>query len=216
MVRKETMFKLPQLPYQYNALEPVIDARTMEIHHKKHHQGYTDNLNKQLDGHRLASASIQEILAQVSTLNPAIRNNGGGFYNHLLFWENLQPPELLVDTSDIEHAPDMDEKLKLALEENFGSFIEFKQQFSQMATTLFGSGWTWLIKRADGKLVIANTSNQDNPLMDISEFKGQPLLTIDLWEHAYYLKYQNRRVDYVQAFWQIVNWSQVAQRFSQS
>ena len=216
MVRKETMFKLPQLPYQYNALEPVIDARTMEIHHKKHHQGYTDNLNKQLDGHRLASASIQEILAQVSTLNPAIRNNGGGFYNHLLFWENLQPPELLVDTSDIEHAPDMDEKLKLALEENFGSFIEFKQQFSQMATTLFGSGWTWLIKRADGKLVIANTSNQDNPLMDISEFKGQPLLTIDLWEHAYYLKYQNRRDDYVQAFWQIVNWSQVAQRFSQS
>ncbi len=194
-------FNLPELPYSYDALEPYIDARTMEIHHTKHHGGYTSKLNAAIEGTNLANLTIEEILKNASQHSPAVRNNGGGYFNHLLFWN------ILGQNKGGEPKGDLAE----AITKNFGSFEEFKANFSNAAATRFGSGWAWLIYTED-KLVISSTPNQDNPLMDVAEVKGTPILGLDVWEHAYYLKYQNRRPDYIEAFWNIVNWDEVANR----
>ncbi|HNQ36974.1 MAG: superoxide dismutase [Prolixibacteraceae bacterium] len=192
-------FELPKLPYAYTALEPYIDARTMEIHHTKHHGGYTANLNNALQGSAWEGRSIEEILQSAGAISPAVRNNGGGFYNHNLYWEILTPggsrePEgVLLD----------------AIRESFGSVAALKEAFTKAAVTRFGSGWAWLLLH-DNKLVVSSTPNQDNPLMDVAEVKGKPILGIDVWEHAYYLNYQNRRPDYVEAFWNLINWDEVA------
>lgn len=195
-------FELPKLDYAYNALEPNIDALTMEIHHTKHHAAYTNNLNAALEGTPNAGKSIEELLAGISKLSVAIRNNGGGYYNHNLFWKVIGPNGGGKPSGD----------LLAAIEKNFGSFDAFKEEFAKAAATRFGSGWAWLVKQADGKLAITSTPNQDNPLMDIAEVKGTPILALDVWEHAYYLKYQNRRPDYISAFWNVVNWNEVAAR----
>ena len=192
-------FELPKLPYAYTALEPYIDARTMEIHHTTHHGGYTANLNNALQGSAWEGRSIEEILQSAGAISPAVRNNGGGFYNHNLYWEILTPggsrePEgVLLD----------------AIRESFGSVAALKEAFTKAAVTRFGSGWAWLLLH-DNKLVVSSTPNQDNPLMDVAEVKGKPILGIDVWEHAYYLNYQNRRPDYVEAFWNLINWDEVA------
>jgi len=196
-------FELPDLPYAHDALEPHIDAKTMEIHHGKHHNAYTTNLNNAIEGTDLASSSIEDILGGISGHSAAIRNNGGGFYNHCLFWE--------VMGADAGGAPDGD--LADAINKAFGSFEEFQTQFATAAATRFGSGWAWLVATGDG-LVITSTPNQDNPLMDDAEVKGTPVLGLDVWEHAYYLNYQNRRPDYVTAFWNVVNWSAVAEKYA--
>ena len=195
-------FKLPDLPYAYDALEPYIDARTMEIHHGKHHAAYTNNLNNLVAGTEAESLSIEKILENVSKYPVGVRNNGGGFYNHNLFWNFLSPHGGGKPAGDL---------LK-AIETEFGSFEAFKEKFSTAATTRFGSGWAWLVK-SEGKLVVTSSPNQDNPLMDIAEVKGTPLLALDVWEHAYYLNYQNRRPDYIAAFWNLVNWTEVEKRF---
>ena len=195
-------FKLPDLNYDYNALEPYIDARTMEIHHGKHHGGYTSKLNTAVEGSALADHSIEEILAGAGSHGAAVRNNGGGYYNHNLFWAVMSP--------NGEGRPEGD--VLRAINEAFGSFDEFKSQFSNAAATRFGSGWAWLVK-TDGGLVVTSTPNQDNPLMDVAEVKGAPILGLDVWEHAYYLKYQNRRPEYIEAFWNVVNWTEVNNRF---
>ena len=195
-------FKLPDLNYDYNALEPYIDARTMEIHHGKHHGGYTSKLNTAVEGSALADKSIEEILAGAGSHGAAVRNNGGGYYNHNLFWAVMSP--------NGEGRPEGD--VLKAINEAFGSFDEFKSQFSNAAATRFGSGWAWLVK-TDGGLVVTSTPNQDNPLMDLAEVKGTPILGLDVWEHAYYLKYQNRRPEYIEAFWNVVNWTEVNNRF---
>ncbi|MCK5465346.1 MAG: superoxide dismutase [Bacteroidales bacterium] len=195
-------FKLPDLNYDYNALEPYIDARTMEIHHSKHHGGYTSKLNTAVEGSALADQSIEELLAGAGSHGAAVRNNGGGYYNHNLFWAVMSP--------NGEGRPE-GEVLK-AINEAFGSFDEFKSQFSNAAATRFGSGWAWLVK-TDGGLVVTSSPNQDNPLMDVAEVKGLPILGLDVWEHAYYLKYQNRRPEYIEAFWNVINWSEVNNRF---
>lgn len=195
-------FELPKLDYAYNALEPNIDALTMEIHHTKHHAAYTNNLNAALEGTPNAGKSIEELLTGISKLSVAIRNNGGGYYNHNLFWKVIGPNGGGKPSGD----------LLAAIEKNFGSFDAFKEEFAKAAATRFGSGWAWLVKQADGKLVITSTPNQDNPLMDIADVKGTPILALDVWEHAYYLKYQNRRPDYISAFWNVVNWNEVAAR----
>lgn len=191
-------YELPKLDYAYNALEPHIDAQTMEIHHTKHHAAYTNNLNNALKGTDWENKSIEEILKNISKLPVAVRNNGGGFYNHNLFWKLMTPNAKGEPTGDIADA----------INRHFGSFGKFKEDFSAAAATRFGSGWAWLVKQGD-KLVISSTPNQDNPLMDIAEVKGTPLLGIDVWEHAYYLKYQNRRPDYIAAFWNVINWQEV-------
>ena len=194
-------FTLPNLPYAYDALEPHIDARTMEIHHSKHHQGYTNNLNAALEGTEWAGKSMEEILRNVSKISTAVRNNGGGFYNHRLFWEVMSPNGGGNPTGNVADA----------ITRDFGSFDAFKEQFNKAAATRFGSGWAWLCKKEGGKLEICSTPNQDNPLMDI-ETKGcggSPILGLDVWEHAYYLNYQNRRPDYINAFWNVVNWNKV-------
>ena len=196
-------FKLPDLSYDYNALEPYIDGRTMEIHHSKHHAAYTANLNKAVEGTALEGSSVEELFAGVSGHGAAVRNNGGGFYNHNLFWSVMGPKGGGEPSGD----------LLAAINSAFGSFADFKSKFSTAAATRFGSGWAWLTKQADGSLVVSSTPNQDNPLMDVSEVKGTPLLAIDVWEHAYYLKYQNRRPEYIEAFWNVVNWEEVAKRF---
>ena len=196
-------FKLPDLKYDYNALEPHIDARTMEIHHTKHHGAYTTKLNDAIEGTDLAGKTIEEILAGISGHSMAVRNNGGGFFNHNLYWEVMGP--------DSGGSPDGD--LAAAIDRDFGSFDAFKDEFSNAAATRFGSGWAWLVKKSDGKLVVSSTPNQDNPLMDVAEVKGTPILGLDVWEHAYYLNYQNRRPDYIGAFWNVVNWKEVAKRF---
>jgi len=195
-------FELPKLAYEYSALEPHIDARTMEIHHSKHHAGYTSNLNTAIKGTDMEGKSIEELLSGVSELPLAVRNNGGGFYNHKLFWEILGPGggEPQGDLLD-------------AIKRDFGSFDAFREVFNKAAATRFGSGWAWLISQ-DGKLIVASTPNQDNPLMDLAEVKGTPVLGLDVWEHAYYLKYQNRRPDYINAFWNVVNWDAVAEKFN--
>jgi Fe-Mn family superoxide dismutase len=197
-------FELPALPYAFNALEPYIDARTMEIHHDKHHAAYVANLNKAVDGTENEGKTLEELFKNISKLPAAVRNNGGGVYNHNLFWEVMgpnkggQPSGALAD----------------AINSTFGSFDKFKELFNNAAATRFGSGWAWLVV-ADGKLVVTSSPNQDNPLMDVSEVKGFPILGLDVWEHAYYLNYQNRRPDYISAWWNVVNWDEVAKRFSQ-
>ncbi len=192
-------FTLPKLEYAYNALEPHIDARTMEIHHTKHHQAYVDNLNKAIAGTDAEKLSIEEICRQVSKYPVAVRNNGGGHYNHTLFWQLMLPNASKEPVGEIAQA----------INATFGSFDNFKTQFSQAAMGRFGSGWAWLIVTNDKKLVIGSTPNQDNPLMDVSELKGIPVLGIDVWEHAYYLNYQNRRADYINAFYNVINWKKV-------
>lgn len=192
-------FELPKLPYEYTALEPHIDARTMEIHHSKHHNAYVTNLNKAIEGTPLASQSIEEILKNVSKASAAVRNNGGGHYNHSLFWKVMKPGGGGLPTGD----------LAAAINRDFGSFDTFKEQFNNAGATRFGSGWAWLIVH-DGKLVVSSSPNQDNPLMDVAEVKGTPILGLDVWEHAYYLHYQNRRPDYISAFWNVINWDEVA------
>jgi superoxide dismutase, Fe-Mn family len=194
-------FKLPDLPYAFNALEPHIDARTMEIHHDRHHKAYTDNLNKALEGSPNENHSIEEILKNVSTLPVAVRNNGGGYYNHNLFWEVMTP----------NGGGEPKGALADAINAAFGSFATFKEQFANAAATRFGSGWAWLYEQ-NGVLKIGSTPNQDNPLMDVSEIKGTPILGLDVWEHAYYLNYQNKRPDYIAAWWNVVNWEDVARR----
>lgn len=195
-------FELPDLRYDFNALEPYIDARTMEIHHDKHHGGYTSKLNAALEGTPLAGKSIEEILSGAGSHGPAIRNNGGGYYNHNLFWEVMSP----------NGGGQPDGALLQAINQAFGSFEEFRKKFTDAAATRFGSGWAWLVK-TDGGLVVASTPNQDNPLMDVAEVKGLPVLGLDVWEHAYYLKYQNRRPEYIEAFWNVVDWKEVSNRF---
>ncbi len=192
-------FELPKLPYEYAALEPHIDARTMEIHHSKHHNAYVTNLNKAIEGTPLASQSIEEILKGVSKSSTAVRNNGGGHFNHSLFWKVMKPGGGGLPTGD----------LAAAINRDFGSFDTFKEQFNNAGATRFGSGWAWLLVH-DGKLVVTSSPNQDNPLMDVAEVKGTPILGLDVWEHAYYLHYQNRRPDYTGAFWNVVNWDEVA------
>lgn len=199
-------FELPALPYATDALEPHIDKTTMEIHHDKHHQAYVTNLNKALEGKPEASQSIDEIIKNISKFPVAVRNNGGGHFNHSLFWE------VLGHNKGGEPTGELAEAIKAA----FGSFADFKTKFAEAGATRFGSGWAWLSVAADGKLVVSSTPNQDNPLMDIAEVKGTPILGMDVWEHAYYLKYQNKRPDYIAAFWNVVNWDAVAERFKKA
>lgn len=197
-------FTLPALPYAFNALEPHIDARTMEIHHGKHHNAYVTNLNNAIAGKPEENLSIEEICKSVSKYPAAVRNNGGGHYNHSLFWTLLSPKG--------EGSPSG--ALGDAIKSAFGTFEEFKTKFAAAGTGRFGSGWAWLIVDAGGKLQITSTPNQDNPLMDVAEGRGTPVLGLDVWEHAYYLNYQNRRPDYIAAFWNVVNWSEAAKRFA--
>ena len=197
-------FQLPDLPYDYNALEPHIDARTMEIHHGKHHAGYTKKLNAAIEGTDLEGKSINEILSNVSSAGAGVRNNGGGFYNHGLFWSVMSPNGGGNPTGDVAQA----------IDDAFGSYDSFKEKFAAAAGTRFGSGWAWLCVK-DGKLEVCSTANQDNPLMDIDAgCSGTPILGLDVWEHAYYLNYQNRRPDYVQAFFNVINWDEVNKRYS--
>ena len=196
-------FKLPDLPYAFNGLEPHIDAKTMEIHHDMHHNGYTNNLNNAIKGTDLENSSIEAILATISTQSGAVRNNGGGYFNHCMFWEVMSPNG--GGTPSGQLAQDIDAK--------FGSFDAFKDEFSKAAATRFGSGWAWLIVDASGKLAVTSTPNQDNPMMDIAEVKGTPLLCVDVWEHAYYLKYQNRRPEYLTNFFNVINWNEVSKRY---
>ena len=194
-------FELPKLPYAYDALEPHIDARTMEIHHSKHHQGYTTNLNAAIEGTELEGKSIEEIL-KAGKDKPAVRNNGGGFWNHNLFWEVMAPNKGGLPTGD----------LAAAIDAAFGSFEAFKAEFAKAGATRFGSGWAWLCV-TDGKLEVCSTANQDNPLMG-EGCTGTPILAMDVWEHAYYLNYQNRRPDYINAFFNVINWDVVADKFA--
>jgi Fe-Mn family superoxide dismutase len=197
-------FTLPQLPYSFNSLEPHIDAKTMEIHHGKHHQAYVTNLNNAIANTDAEKMSIEDICKNISKYPPAVRNNGGGHYNHSLFWTLMKqngggnPSGALGD----------------AINAAFGSFEEFKTKFAAAGTGRFGSGWAWLIVGTDNKLSITSTPNQDNPLMDVAEAKGTPVLGLDVWEHAYYLNYQNRRPDYITAWWNVVNWEEASKRFS--
>lgn len=195
-------FELPKLGYAYDALEPTIDAKTMEIHHTKHHQAYIDNLNKAIEGTELEGKTIEEI-CQTGTDKPAVRNNGGGHFNHSLFWEILTPGGSKEPVGNV----------KTALE-NYGGLEKFKADFSEAAKTRFGSGWAWLVKNSDGSVAVTSTPNQDNPLMPVADAKGTPVLGLDVWEHAYYLNYQNRRPDYVAAFFDVVNWDKVEELFN--
>ncbi len=197
-------FELPQLPYAHDALEPHIDAQTMQIHHGKHHAGYTTKLNGAIEGSDLEGQSIEAILANVSKHSGAVRNNGGGFYNHSLFWSVMGP----------NGGGNPSGELADAINSAFGSFEAFKDAFANAAATQFGSGWAWLIVDGSGNLKVTSTPNQDNPLMDIADVKGTPILGLDVWEHAYYLKYQNRRPDYIEAFFNVINWEEVSKRYA--
>jgi Fe-Mn family superoxide dismutase len=199
-------FTLPALPYATDALEPHIDKLTMEIHHGKHHQAYVTNLNKALEGKPEADSSIDDIIKNISKFPMAVRNNGGGHYNHSLFWTLLSPSGGGEPTGD----------LATAINSTFGSFADFKTKVNEAGATRFGSGWAWLIVTPDKKLAVTSTPNQDNPLMDIAEVKGTPILGIDVWEHAYYLKYQNRRPDYLGAIWNVINWNHVSELYSKA
>ena len=195
-------FTLPALPYAHDALEPHIDSLTMQIHHGKHHQAYVDNLNKAIAGTPNENKSLEELVKAAGSISPAVRNNGGGHWNHTFFWESLGPKAGGTPSG----------KLGDAINSTFGSFDAFKEKFNAAGATRFGSGWAWLIVK-DGKLEVSSTPNQDNPLMDVAEVKGTPLLGVDVWEHAYYLKYQNRRPEYLGAIWNVINWDKVASRF---
>ena len=197
-------FQLPALPYATDALEPNIDKLTMEIHHGKHHNAYVTNLNAAIAGTDADTLSIEDIIKNISKYPMAVRNNGGGHFNHSLFWTLLAPNAGGAPTGEIA----------AAITKAFGSFDAFKEEFSKAGVTRFGSGWAWLIVKADGSLVVTSTPNQDNTLMDIAEVKGTPVLALDVWEHAYYLHYQNRRPDYIAAFWNLVNWDEVNKRFA--
>ncbi|ENW94824.1 superoxide dismutase [Acinetobacter sp. NIPH 298] len=201
-------FTQAPLPYKSNALEPAIDQQTMEIHYGKHHKAYVDNLNAQIKTYsELDKLNVEQIQQQISKYNAAVRNNGGGHFNHTFFWESLAPTNKTGKANA---------KLLKQIDQDFGSFKAFQEQFNQAATSRFGSGWAWLIVNSQGKLEVTSTPNQDNPLMDIAEKKGQPLLGLDVWEHAYYLKYQNRRADYTKAFWSVVNWNKVNERYTKA
>jgi len=198
-------FELPALPYAYDALEPYIDKMTMEIHHTKHHNAYVTNLNKAVEGTEMEGKSLEDLITNISKYPVAVRNNGGGHWNHSMFWTLMkkggggEPTGPLAD----------------AIKSSFGSFADFKTQFSNAGATRFGSGWAWLVKQ-NGKLVIGSTPNQDNPLMDIADIKGTPILGLDVWEHAYYLKYQNRRPEYIENWWNVINWAEASKRFSEA
>ncbi|MBK8683744.1 MAG: superoxide dismutase [Bacteroidetes bacterium] len=196
-------FTLPALPYAHEALEPHFDTQTMQIHHGKHHQAYVDNLNKALDGSEHAGKSLEELMGMISKLSPAVRNNGGGHYNHSLFWQILAPNAGGQPTGALADA----------IQSQLGGFDQFKTDFNQAGMTRFGSGWAWLCVKADKTLCVCSTPNQDNPLMDIADCPGTPILGADVWEHAYYLHYQNRRADYLNAFWSVVNWEEVGRRY---
>jgi len=198
-------FELPKLPYAYTALEPHIDAKTMEIHHSKHHNAYVTNLNAAIANTDTEKLSIEEICKNISKYPMPVRNNGGGHFNHSLFWSVMAPNAGGAPTGD----------LAAAINTAFTSFDKFKEEFNKAATTRFGSGWAWLSVH-DNKLVVSSTPNQDNPLMDVAEVKGTPILGLDVWEHAYYLNYQNRRPDYAAAFWNVVNWNEVERRFKEA
>jgi Fe-Mn family superoxide dismutase len=198
-------FTLPALPYAPDALEPHIDSMTMQIHHGKHHQAYVDNLNKAIAGTPNENKSLEDLVKVAGTISPAVRNNGGGHWNHTFFWETLAPKAGGAPSG----------KIADAINSTFSSFDGFKEKFANAGMTRFGSGWAWLLLK-DGKLEISSTPNQDNPLMDVAEVKGTPVLGVDVWEHAYYLKYQNRRADYLAAFWNVVDWNKVAERFGAS
>ena len=195
-------FTLPSLPYAHDALEPHIDKQTMEIHHGKHHQAYVDNLNKAIAGTDNENKSLDELIAHAGSISPAVRNNGGGHWNHSFFWEILGPNGKGKPSGS----------LASAIDETFGSFEAFQEKLNNAGATRFGSGWAWLIVK-DGKLEVTSTPNQDNPLMDVAEVKGTPILGLDVWEHAYYLKYQNRRPEYLKAFWNVVNWDKEEERY---
>ena len=195
-------FTLAPLPYAHDALEPHIDTMTMQIHHGKHHQAYVDNLNKAIAGTENENKSLDDLVANAGKISPAVRNNGGGHWNHTFFWESL----------DEKSGGTPSGKLEEAILAAFGTFDAFKEKFANAGMTRFGSGWAWLIVK-DGKLEITSTPNQDNPLMDVAEIKGKPILGVDVWEHAYYLKYQNRRAEYLAAFWNVVDWKKVAKRY---
>jgi Fe-Mn family superoxide dismutase len=201
----KTNFEFPKLPYSYNALEPYIDAMTMEIHYSKHHRAYYDNFMKAIAGTEYEYKTIGEIFSTISKAPAAVRNMSGGYYNHTLFWENMSPTP-----------GEPSAKLKSAIEARFGSFDAFKEAFNKASSSVFGSGWSWLVVTSEGKLEITTSPNQDNPLMDIAVVKGTPLLAFDVWEHAYYLKYQNKRADYIAAFWNVINWSEVSNRFEKA
>jgi len=199
-------FELPELGYAHDALEPHIDARTMEIHHSKHHNGYTTNLNNAIAGTDLEGKSIEDILTNLDMSNGAVRNNGGGFYNHSLFWKVMNPNQNGELSGD----------LKDAINSAFGSFDGFKDAFSKAAATRFGSGWAWLCVHKGGKVEVCSTANQDNPLMPGIGCEGTPILGLDVWEHAYYLNYQNRRPDYINAFFNVIKWNEVARRYAEA
>lgn len=200
------VFTLPELPYATSDLEPAIDTQTMEIHHGRHHRAYVDNLNRKVaEFPKLASLTLEDIQRQISTFDTAVRNNGGGHYNHSLFWELMAP---------VGKGGAPSPELSAAIEATFGSVDAFKQAFSDAGAKHFGSGWAWLIIKDDGSLAVTTTANQDNPLMDVAAERGTPLLAVDVWEHAYYLKYQNKRADYLAQWWSVVNWNAVNQRFA--
>jgi Fe-Mn family superoxide dismutase len=198
-------FTLPALPYAFDALEPHIDAQTMQIHHGKHHQAYVDNLNKAIAGSEHENKSLEELVASAGKISPAVRNNGGGHWNHSFFWQILGP----------NAGGQPSGKLADAINQTFGSLDGLKEKVNAVGTTRFGSGWAWLILK-DGKLEVTSTPNQDNPLMDVAEVKGKPILGIDVWEHAYYLKYQNRRPEYLTNIWNAINWNKVAEHFEKA
>lgn len=197
----EEKFPFPELPYAYDALEPAIDAQTMEVHYSKHHKGYHSKFLKAVKEAQMTELSMAEIFAQASTLPTFLRNNAGGYYNHCLFWENLTPKQNPMPT-----------RIRKLLEDSFGSMEKFQAEFSQQAASVFGSGWVWLVVTPNAEFKICSSSNQDNPLMNDAPLKGTPLLALDVWEHAYYLKYQNKRSDYIAAFWSLVNWDVVEAR----
>ncbi|AII51416.1 superoxide dismutase [Hymenobacter sp. APR13] len=199
-------FELPKLPYDYAALEPHIDAQTMEIHHSKHHQAYVTNLNNAVAGTELEGKSLEDLMQNIASAPAAVRNNGGGHWNHSFFWQILGPNGGGEPTGAVGEA----------INKAFGSYEKFKEEFTKAATTRFGSGWAWLCKQADGSVKICSTPNQDNPLMPDAGCQGTPVLGLDVWEHAYYLKYQNRRPDYVAAFYNAINWDEVNKRFAEA
>ncbi len=192
----------PELPYAFDALEPAIDAQTMELHYTRHHRGYFDKFMAAANGTEAASRPMEDIFANIADYSPAVRNNGGGYYNHWLFWENMTPSKT-----------EMSAGLTKAIADTFGSFDQFREEFGNAAKTHFGSGWAWLAAASDGGLFVTASVNQDNPLMSDAPRQGKPLLALDVWEHAYYLKYQNRRAEYVDQFWKIVNWEEVSRRY---